>query len=382
MVYTFYLPTKIIFGCGCLGQLGVEAKDLGQKAMVVTYPVVMRQFGILGRVTENLKSNGVEALIFEKVEANPLTQTVDEGAKIAREEKVDIIIGLGGGSAMDTAKGIAVSSSGTEPFWRYVKREVEVKPGSLPIIQIPTTASTGSETNSAMAMNNPEAREKMAFNVPQLFARVAVVDPELTVTTPSRLTAQGGVDMFCSAAELYITAEKPSPLTDGILEAIMKMVVEYLPKALAKPDDIEARTQLSWAATIYSSQIARIGGGAGYWTCHSIEQAVSSIYHIAHGDGLAALLPAWMEYTLPATRERFSRLGRDVFDKDDGLEATTRWLEKIGMRLKLKDFGVELERAGELAALAIKTAIPSGPFEKHPNSLDAERIAQIIRAAH
>jgi len=382
MVYTFHLPAKIIFGCGCLDRLGAEAGGLGKKAMIVTGPVAMRRSGILGRAIESLRSGGVAAITFDRAEPNPRTQTIDEGAGIAREEKVDIIIGLGGGSAMDTAKGVALAASGTEPFWRYVRREVEVGVAALPTIQVPTTASTGSETNSAVVINNPAAGEKIAFNIPQLFARVAIVDPELTISTPPRLTAQGGVDIFCSAAELYITAEKPSPLTDGILEAIMKMAVTCLPRALAKPDDIEARTQLSWAAAVYSSQIARIGGGAGYFTCHGIEHAVSGVYDVAHGDGLAALFPAWMEYTFPVTRERFRLLGRNVFGEEDGLGATIRWLEKVGMRLRLRDLGVEIERARELAALAIRTPPPSGPFEKHPNPLDAERIAQIIRSAY
>lgn len=379
MLYMFHMPTKILFGCGSLDYLGMEARGLGRKAMIVTYPLVMRQLGILERAVKGLQASGVDTITYEKVEANPRTQTVDEGAEIVREEQVDVIIGLGGGSAMDTAKGIALASSGTEPFWRSVNREIEVELSSLPTIQVTTTASTGSETNSAMAINNPMTLEKMAFNIPQLFAKVAIIDPELTITTPPRLTAQGGVDIFCSAVELYITTEKPSPLTDGILETIMKIAVEYLPRALAKPDDIEARTQLSWVAAVYSSQIARLGGGAGYWTCHGIEHAISGYYDVAHGDGLAALLPKWMEYTFPVTKGRFSMLGRNVFGEDDGLGATVRWLEKVGMKLRLRDLGVEIERAQELAYLALKTAPPSSPFEKHPNQLNAETIAQIIR---
>lgn len=381
MPFIFDLPIKIIFGCGSLTQLGAEAKGLGQRALIVTTTKTMRRLGVLDRVIEDLESNGVETTTYERVPPNPHTSTVDEGARIAREEGVDLVIGLGGGSVMDTAKGIALTSLSTEPIWRFLKGELEVKSPILPIIQVPTTASSGSETNSAMVITNWKTRQKTALNSPQLLAKVALIDPELTLTLPAKRTAQGGVDIFCSAVELYITAKKPSPLTDGILEAIMKMVVEYLPKVLKKLDDIEARTQLSWAAAIYSSQFARLGGGAGFWTCHAIEHAISGYYDVAHGDGLAALLPAWMSYTFPVTKVRFLTLGRNVFGEEDGLTAILKWLEKVGMKFKLQDLGVELERTQELANLALKTA-PASSFQNHPKALDAETIAQIIRDAY
>ena len=380
MPFIFDLPTKIIFGAGSITQLGTEAKGLGRRAMLVTIKT-MRRLGVLDRLIADLSSNGVETVIYERVQPNPSTSTVDEGARITRKERVNLIIGLGGGSAMDTAKGIAVASSGTESIWRYIKGEIEVKAKILPIIQVPTTASSGSESNSAMVITNWETREKMPLNTRQLFAKLALIDPELTLTTPPNRTAQGGVDIFCSALELYITAKKPSPLTDGILETIMKMVVKYLPKVLDRPDDIEARTQLSWLAAIYSSQFIRLGDGAGVWSCHAIEHTISGYYDVAHGDGLAALLPSWMRYTFPVTKERFLSLGKNVFDEEDGLGASLRWLEKIGMRLKLRDFGVELKQAQELANLALKTT-PASAFQNHPNPLDAEAITRIIQDAY
>jgi len=384
--FIFNLPTKVIFGCGTITHLGTEAEGLGQKTMLVTYPQALRRLGmlehILKSVVQDLKVHGLDTVLYEKVEANPRTATVDEGARMAREEQVDLVIGLGGGSAMDVAKGIALASTGIGSIHRYLKRELEVASPILPIIQVPTTASSGSETNSAMVITDWETREKIALNTPQLFAKVAIIDPELTLTVPAKATAQGGVDIFCSTAELYITTKKPSPLTDGILETIMKIVVDYLPKVLARPDDIEARTQLCWVAALYSSQFARLGGGAGFWTCHGIEHAISGYYDIAHGDGLAALLPSWMKYTFPVTEERFRQLGSSVFGEEDGLEATLKWLERIGMKLRLRDLRVEHERAQELANYAIKTAPPSSPFDKHPKPLDAESIAQIIRDAY
>jgi len=145
---TFNLPVRIVYGAGIIERLGREAKAIGQKAMIVTYPDI-RRVGLLDRVVENLKSNGVDTVIFEEVEPNPRSSTVDKGAKIARDEKIDLIIGLGGGSAMDTAKGIALASSGTDSIWSYtIGGTGEVKGPVPPLIQVPTMAGTGSEVNA------------------------------------------------------------------------------------------------------------------------------------------------------------------------------------------------------------------------------------------
>jgi hypothetical protein len=141
----FYLPTKIIFGSGSLAQLGLEAKKIGQRAILVTGSSSMRKAGVLNRVTNNLKANGINVSVFDKVEPNPRSSTVDEGSKMARQQKADLIIGLGGGSAMDAAKGIALASSGTEPIWHYVMARAEVKQPVPSLILVPTVAASGSE---------------------------------------------------------------------------------------------------------------------------------------------------------------------------------------------------------------------------------------------
>lgn len=378
MITRFELPTKIIFGAGSISQLGEEAKGIGRKAIVVTYPDI-RRIGLLDRVVEDLKAKGVAVLTFEKVEPNPRSSTVDEGAKIARREKVDLVIGLGGGSAMDAAKGIALASSGTESIWHYVGAGVEVK-GNVPsIIQVPTMAGTGSEINPIAIITNWETHEKSGVFSSSVQARVAIIDPEVTLSVPRNQTAAGGIDTFTHIVEAYVTDGTPAPLTDGIRETVMKMVVKYLPQALARLDDIEARTQLSWASTLAMSQLVRLGGGGGQLTCHGIEHALSGYYDITHGVGLAALLPAWMRFTLPAMKVRFNLLGKNVFGKADGILATEEWLKKVGMKWRLRDLGFELERTEEIAELAVKTA----PWlAVHPIKLDAPAVARIYRDAY
>jgi alcohol dehydrogenase YqhD (iron-dependent ADH family) len=163
------------------------------------------------------------------------------------------------------------------------------------------------------------------------------------------------------------------------METAIRLVVASLPQVLTRLDDIEARIQLSWTSTIACSQFATLGGGNGSMTLHGIEHPLSGYYDIAHGDGLAALLPAWMRYTLPVKQERFYSLGRNVFGETDGLLATEKWLEKVGMKLRLRNLGIEPGRIEEMANCAVRTA----PWLKeHPRLLDAAPTARIYQDSY
>ncbi|UCB42670.1 MAG: iron-containing alcohol dehydrogenase [Dehalococcoidales bacterium] len=377
---TFNLPVRIVYGAGSITRLGREATAIGRKAMIVTYPDI-RRVGLLDRVIEDLKSNGVDTLVFEEVEPNPRSSTVDKGANIARSEKIDLIIGLGGGSAMDTAKGIALASSGTESVWSYILGgTAEVKGPVPPLIQVPTMAGTGSEINAGAVITNWETHVKTGIGHRSLWAKLAIIDPEVTLTVPEKQTKAGAADIFSHVVERYVTDDRPSPMTDGIRETVMKMVVEYLPKALARLDDIEARTQLSVSSATAMSSFVTWGDGAGVMSCHSVEHALSGYYDVTHGEGLAALLPAWMKFYLPEMKERFDLLGQNVFGKKDGIQATEEWLQSVGMRLRLRNLGCELERADEIAELAIQSA--PGLDSRGPKTIDARAIAQIYRDSY
>ena len=374
---TFNLPVRIVYGVGSIARLGREATAIGRKAMIVTYPDI-RQVGLLDRVVEDLKSNNVDTLVFEEVEPNPRSLTVDKGARIARDEKIDLIIGLGGGSAMDAAKGIALASSGTESVWNYMMGGTDEVKGSVPLlIQVPTMAGTGSEINAGMVITNWDTHVKTGMGHRSLWAKLAIVDPEVTLTVPEKQTKAGAADIFSHVVERYVTDDRPSPMTDGIRETVMKMVVEYLPKALTRLDDIEARTQLSVASTTAMSSFVTWGDGGGVMSCHSVEHALSGYYDVTHGEGLAALLPAWMKFYSPEMKERFDLLGQNVFGKKDGIQATEEWLQTVGIRLRLRDLGCELERADEIAELAIQST--PGIDSRGPKTLDAAAIAQIYR---
>jgi len=375
----FYLPTKIVFGAGVVAQVGAEAKELGKRALLVSYPD-LRKIGMVDRVLGDLKEAGVETVVFDKIEPNPRISTLEEASSFARENKADLVIGLGGGSPMDAAKMVAIGALTTEPLMRYVKSELEIK-AALPIIEIPTVASTSSETDHFAAITEWETHEKIGFASPFIFPRVALIDPELTLTLPLKPTLQGAFDIISHTLERYLTTKVISPLTDGINEAVLRMVVTSVPRVIARLDDIEARTQLSWASVVGNSQFGLLGGGGGGQPVHAMEHPLSGYYDIAHGDGLAALFPAWMRSIKPVKGERLASLGRNVFGEEDGVRAMEDWLEKVGMKLRLRDLGISPDLFDEMAESAMKLALPR-QIEMSPVPLNKEYVLKIYKESY
>ncbi|MDD5190956.1 MAG: iron-containing alcohol dehydrogenase [Dehalococcoidales bacterium] len=377
-VQTISLPGKILFGTGSLNELGKEAALLGKKAIIVTYPDI-KKVGILDKVIANLKTNGVEVVVYDKIEPNPRSTTIDAGVQFARQENIDVVIGLGGGSAMDAAKGLAVAYAGGAPVWDYVIRQAKAVPQTPPLIQIPTMAGTGSEINAGAVISNWELHDKRAMVTNYSLAKVAIIDPEITLTVPVSQVRAGGVDIFCHIVEPYLTDWGANQLTDGIREATMRTVVENLPLALENPKDIAVRTKLSWASTLAMSSLMNLGGGGGVLSMHDIEHAVSGVFDVTHGVGLAALLPAWMKFTLPARPKRFESLGKNVFGEANGIIATEAWLAKVGLYVKLRDLGASLDKAEEIGLIAEKGG---WGLKWHPIPMNAASVAEIYRNAY
>jgi alcohol dehydrogenase YqhD (iron-dependent ADH family) len=378
-VSRFHIPTRFIVGPGSFSQLGRETARLGKVALLVTGSNSMRSTGVLSKAVGDLEANGVTAIIFDKVEPNPRTSTIDAAARIARDNKAEVVIGLGGGSVMDASKCIALAAAGNEPIFSYHEGKANSKVKALPILVVPTLAASGSEANNGAVITNWETHEKVAFFHPSLYPAVSIVDPALTITVPIKTTAQGGVDIFCHLVENYVTAHKSTLINDGLRESSMRTVVECLPNVLAKLDDMEGRSNLAWASTIACSQFASLGGGTGIMTLHGLEHPLSALYDLAHGDGLAALLIEWMRYTEPTRQDRVKKLGQNVFGESDGIAATQRWLGKIGMDGRLRSLGVNEADFEALADNALKTA-PWLQF--HPVTLDKEAIVAIYRKSY
>ena len=375
----FHLPTRFIIGQGSFAQLGKEAARLGKTALLVTGSRSMRSTGVLEKAAGDLAACGVTTIIFDRVESNPRTSSIDNAAKIARDNKAELVIGLGGGSVMDASKCIALAAAGGEPIFSYYEGKANSKIKALPIVLVPTVAASGSEANNGAVITNWEKHEKVVLMHPSTYPTVSIIDPALTITVPVKATAQGGVDIFCHLCEAYVTAHEFTLINDSLRESSMRTVVEALPDVLAKLDNLEGRSKLTWASTIACSQFAGLGGGTGLMTLHGMEHCLSALYDIAHGDGLAALLIEWMKYTQAARKDRVAKLGQNVFGESDGIAATQRWLVKIGMNNKLRSLGVNEADFEMLADNALKTA-PWLQF--HPVPLDRAAIVAIYSKSY
>ena len=350
--------------------LGKEAAKIGRKALLVIGQGSAKKHGYLDMAIEALKEAGVDFIIFEGVQPNPKHTTANAGGEMAKREGCDLIIALGGGSVIDAAKGMAVVAATGDNVWEYAYHG----PGSklarkaLPLIAIPTTAATGTEVNTAGVITNLDVREKVAIVGPALMPRVAICDPRLTVSLPPRLTALGGVDILCHTIEPFIASGSGFEPSDGFAASIIRTVMENVPVLMEQPDDIHRRGQMMWAASLGISMYHR-AGRSGSLAMHWFEHVLSAHYdHIAHPEGLAALLPSWLKMAAKYTSQRFEKLYLMLTGETGGPEELigliTDWIEGIGLRLDLKSLGVREESIEQMAedvqrvyAWGIKNAI-------------------------
>ncbi len=352
-VFTFYLPTKIIFGPGTIDRVGLEASKLGDRALIVTGKSSSSTFGILDKVRGSLTDEGLAVVVFNEIEPNPRTTTIDRAGELARQEKCEFVIGLGGGSPMDAAKAIAVAAVENRPIWDFIPHgRTPSRPvkKALPIMEIPTLAATGSEADAGGVFTNWETHEKATLFLPLLYPRVSIVDPELTLTVPKDYTADGGIDIICHVIEGFFTGAENCPVQDRFSMAIIKTVMESLPVVLADLKNIEARANLSWASAVALSGMVNAGRG-GAFPIHALEHALSGHYDVSHGRGLAVLLPALMEYTYKARPAKYAMLAEELFclpreNRTDvemaarAVEEMRRFLKSVDRLINFKDIGI------------------------------------------
>jgi alcohol dehydrogenase YqhD (iron-dependent ADH family) len=379
----FHTPIKLVFGEGAVEKVGEEAAHLGKKAMVVIGGSSARKSGLLDKIIADLKGHGVDAVVFEGITPNPRSSTVDEGARFAAAHNVDLIIGLGGGSVMDASKAIKLAYSGGRPVFEYYTGQADAKAVTpkAELMLVCTMAATGSEFNNGAVLTNWETHEKRFIGVPIYYPAVSIVDPALTLTMPVNQLAKGGVDIFLHVMENFITQQGEMPVGDALREVLMKTVVDWLPPSVKNPSNLEARTNLSWAATLACSQFINLGGATGYRPVHLMGHPLSGYFDIAHGDSLSALLPSWLRQSMPIRGARIARVGKNVFGADtDPIGAVEKWLESVGMHLTLRQLGAKDDQFDVLAKAALETS--RGLLIKDPIHNSVEAIAGLYRAAY
>lgn len=361
--FNMYIPTRAIFSVGELNNLHKQAMPGKRALVVISNGRSTRVNGYLDRLEEQLKLTGISYAVFDKVEANPLVGTVMAGGRTARENGCDMIVALGGGSVIDAAKAIAVVSTNDGDYWDYISggtgkgRAVECRP--LPVVAIPTTAGTGSETDSACVVTNDRTHEKTGFGHPSLYPVLAVIDPELMITVPAAFTAYQGFDALFHSIEGYVS-NRANPMSDMYALAAIEHIARYLPMAVNDGNDLEARSHVAWGS--YLSGVVMCVGGVT--SQHSLEHAMSA-YHqeLPHGAGLVMISRAYFSHMIEvhACDERFVRMARamgmaDAAKPGDFIKALGKLQDTCGVAdLKMSDYGISMEEAAAFACNARET---------------------------
>jgi len=344
--FNYYMPTRILFGCGKLKELGTTPFLPGKKALlVVGASGAMRKQGYLDKVIGHLKDNGAESVVYDKIQPNPLVEHVEEGAQIARKNKCDFIVGLGGGSTIDSAKSIAVMAVNPGRYWDYLaggsgggKMPAQ---GALPIVAIPTTAGTGTEADPWTVISKLDTQEKIGWGNRYTFPTLSIVDPELMVSVPPNQTAYTGMDAFFHSVETYL-ATVNQPTSDHLALEAVGLITQCLPLAVKDGSNLEARTKLAWASTeagICESLSCCISH-------HSMEHAVSACFpQVPHGAGLTMLSVAYFSYLAERNPQRFPDLARAMGQRTEGLSEKDQALAFIvGLKKLIKNVGLDQHR--------------------------------------
>ena len=383
--FTFYNPVKIIFGKGTVVKIGAEAARYGKSALLVYGRGSIKKNGVYAAVTGSLKAAGVAFAEHGGVKPNPVLSHAREGIKKARENKCGIIIAAGGGSAIDEAKAIAAGVKYSGDVWDFFGGKAAIK-DALPLFTVLTIPATGSEMNSGFVLTNEETSQK--FNAGSLFSypKVSIMDPLVTMTLPKAQTANGAVDALAHIVEGYFTTkDKDAAITDELVHAIARSVIAGTDRILANPKDYNARASMMWSATLALNGLQALGYGGGSFINHAIEHSLSAIYDIAHGAGLAIVMPAWFKYDLKTSGpERLARFGKAVFgvtaasDKEAAektIKAFEKWFSKIGAPLRLSEVKIPAADIPKIAENAM------GLINKWEIDCGRKSVEEILRKA-
>lgn len=379
-----FSPTEVVFGCGKINEIARLAARYGSKALLVTESMEGPLAPIFTRIKGLLEAGNIQAEHFDGVIPNPTTDVVTKGAGLARAFGAQVVIGVGGGSSMDTAKAIAVEATHPGTAWDYNCHTDGPTEKTLPIIAVGTTAGTGSQTTQCAVITKTEDKDKSAIWHRNIFPRVAVVDPELTATMPKPVTAQTGFDVFCHNFEAYLSVNT-NPLVEAMALDAIRRVVEYLPKALADGSDMEARAQMSWSDTLGGFT----NSNAGVTLPHGLGMQVGGhCPKVTHGQALAAIYPEFTRYTYPAAVGKFAAVGRifrpalESVDENTAAEeacaAIDDFLKKIGLWIGFKDLGVTKEDIREIADCGQNL----GDYLNNPKVASIDEMYEILMACY
>ena len=384
--FNYFQPTETVFGSGRVKELGDIAKRFGTKCLLVTTPAAIPVLETQYETVKKLLTDaGLNVAHFDQVQPNPTTDNISAGAEMAKNHGAEVIVGLGGGSSMDSAKAIAVEATHEGTSWDYLfYRDTQPTEKTLPIISISTTSGTGSQVTQVAVVTNTAERDKSAIYHPNVYPKVCIVDPELMLTVPEHITASTGFDAFCHSFESMLHPNS-SVYIDVLAEKAISLIAETLPKLLKNLDDISAREKMAVADTFAGLCIAN----AGVTLPHGVGMAISGMYpHVMHGESLSIIYPAFSKFTYGHAVPQFAAIGRifnpelnsvsDEAAAEQSCDEIDKFIKSVGMWMSLKDAKMPEE---EIPALAEQSMVLPD-YQGNPRVATPEEMHELIKESY
>lgn len=385
--FEYCTPTKLIFGKGELRKLPEVLSPLGKKVLLTYGGGSIKKNGLYDNVKKLLAE--FEVVELSGIEPNPkYDPSVLEGVRLCKENDIDVILAVGGGSVVDCSKAIAAGAMYDGDPWDLISYKVKAK-AALPIVDVITMAATGSEYDPGGVISRTETNDKIGYMDNLLYPVASIVDPTYTFTVPTKHTVAGVADAINHVMEQYFATDA-SILTDGMCEAAIKCLMENVRIVLEDPENYDARAQIFATCSLACNGILSIGNAPSGWPMHGIEHALSAYYDITHGEGLAIITPRWMKHILSdSTVDRFVSFGTHIFGIDAALDnmeianltiaKTYEFFESIGIPMHLREVGIDDSRIEEMAHhIAVNEGLDK-PYVYAP--LTEQDIVEILRAS-
>ncbi len=373
--FAYCLPVNILFGSGSADTVGSVTSRYGSKALIVTGGGSAKKSGLYDRVKNQLNTAGIKSVLFDKVMQNPLTTTAEEGAALAKTNKCDVVVAIGGGSVMDCAKAVAFLAVNDGNINDYIFNAPQ-SGRALPLVLIPTTCGTGSEGNGFAVLTNPETGDKKSLRTNAIIAKASIVDPECMMTMPKSVLASVGFDALCHNIEAY-TSKTAQPFTDALSIYAISLIAENLVNVYNNADDKAGWEKLTLASTIGGMVI----NTAGVTLAHGMEHPASGLKNIVHGKGLAALTPVVTDASYTGNKEKFSKIAEcfGYSGAESCADAIRELLNKINLNVGLSDLGIKKSDVDWMAENCMRVSASS--VANNPVRFTREEIAELYTKA-
>ncbi len=360
--FVFQNTTKIIFGRDSEKNVGIETKKYSNKILLHYGSGSIKKYGLYEKIIKYLKEEGIEVIELPGVEPNPKISLVREGIKICRENSINFILAVGGGSAIDSAKAISIGIPYNGDVWEFFERKANAK-SAVPVGIVLTIPGSGSESSNVTVITDGEKLIKRGYHNQALLPKFAILNPELSFTLPPYLTASGAADVMAHTMERYFTQTKKADLTDRLCESSLITVIENTPLVLANPEDYEGRAEIMWTSSIAHNGLLGTGRVED-WASHKLAHELSSYYGVTHGAALAIIFPAWMKYVYKQNIERFVQFAVRVLGVDacfgsqeqiilEGIRRLENFYKEIGLPITLKELDINSEKFDEMATKCV-----------------------------